>query len=49
MEEIKKFLNVGNINLKHGPQSIQLRVQSIKELKVIIEHFEKYPLITQKS
>ena len=49
MEEIKKFFKVGSINFKHGPQSIQFRVQSIKELKVIIEHFDKYPLITQKS
>ena len=37
----------GNIR-KHGKDSIQYRVSSIKDLKVIIDHFDKYPLITQK-
>ena len=27
---------------------MQFRVQSIKEIKIIIEHFSNYPLITQK-
>ena len=44
---IKNSLRVGQI-YKSGLNSVQLQVRSIKELKVIIEHFEKYPLITQK-
>ena len=27
---------------------LHYRIQSIKELQVIIDHFDKYPLITQK-
>jgi hypothetical protein len=38
---------VGNItNL--GKDSIQYRVSSVKDLRVIIDHFEKYLLLTQK-
>jgi len=33
---------------KLGKNLIQYRVTSIKDLKVIIDHFDKYPLITQK-
>jgi LAGLIDADG endonuclease len=38
---------VGNIT-NHGKDSIQLRITSIKELEVIINHFDNHPLITQK-
>ena len=38
---------VGNIS-KQGSQSIQFRVRSIKDLAIIIYHFDKYPLITDK-
>ena len=31
-----------------GPNAVQLRVGSLKEIKVIIEQFEKFPLITKK-
>jgi hypothetical protein len=41
------FGNVGYF-AKHGKNSVSYRVTSIKELKVIIYHFDKYPLITQK-
>ena len=44
---IQKLFSVGKI-YKAGPQTLQLQVQSIKELKIIIDHFDKYPLITQK-
>jgi len=33
---------------KHGENSYEYRVSSIKDLLIIIEHFDKYPLITQK-
>jgi hypothetical protein len=38
---------VGNIT-KQGKDMIQYRVSSVKDLQVIIDHFDKYPLITQK-
>jgi hypothetical protein len=47
LERIASFYGVGNIT-KAGKDSIQYRVSSTKDLKVIIEHFYKYPLITQK-
>jgi len=37
---------VGNITL--GKELCQYRVTSIKDLEIIINHFENYPLITQK-
>jgi hypothetical protein len=47
LEQIKSTLGVGQI-YKQGKDMVQLRVFSMKELKKIIEHFEKYPLITKK-
>ena len=49
LEGIKNYFGVGNIT-KQGSESIQFRINSIKDcpLAVIIEHFDKYPLITQK-
>lgn len=48
MELIRaSFGGIGNIT-KHGKDSIQYRVTSVKELKVIIDHFDKYPLLTEK-
>ena len=49
IEEVIKFFKVGSINFEHGSKTIQYRVQSIKELKVILEYFDKYPLRTQKQ
>lgn len=44
---IQEFFNgVGKISQKGD--TVGLRVRSLKEIKVIISHFEKYPLITQK-
>ena len=48
LENIKSFLGVGNIH-KHGEHSLQYRVESIKDLQVIVDHFDKYPLVTCKS
>ena len=39
---------VGSI-YNQGPRSLQFRVESINELSTIINHFDKYPLITQKQ
>lgn len=43
---IQAYFNVGNITL--GKELCQYRVTSIKDLEIIINHFENYPLITQK-
>jgi hypothetical protein len=47
LEQIKYSLGVGNVK-KQGKDSIQLRVSSVKDLQVIVDLFDKYPLITQK-
>ena len=47
LELMKNYLRVGKTSI-HGPQSFQFIVSSLKELKTIIDHFDKYPLITQK-
>jgi LAGLIDADG endonuclease len=47
LELIKTSIGAGQI-YKHGKDSIVLRVSSVKDLLVIIDHFERYPLITHK-
>ena len=47
LEKIKNFFNVGKIFVKND-DSIQYSVQSIKDLAIIIEHFDRYPLLSQK-
>ena len=47
LQKIKCLLGVGNI-FKQGSQSIQFLVGSIRDLRVIIDHFYKYPLISKK-
>jgi hypothetical protein len=49
LESIRTYFGgVGNIT-KLGKDTIQYRVNSTKDLKVIIDHFIKYPLITKKQ
>ena len=48
LQEIKNYFSVGSINWKHGLTTIQFRVVSIENLQAIINHFDKYPLITNK-
>lgn len=43
----KHFGGIGSIT-KQGVNSVSYRVFSIKDLEVVINHFDKYPLITQK-
>ena len=46
---IKEFFNgLGSIT-KLGNESVQYRVSSIEDLKVIIAHFDSFPLITPKK
>lgn len=40
-------MGVGKI-YKQGFNSIQYRIQSVNDLQIIINHFDKYPLLTQK-
>ncbi len=47
LELIKNNLGVGNIS-KSGKKAVMYAVDSIKEIPVIINHFDKYPLVTQK-
>ena len=47
LERIKEYFNgVGTIPLKG--EAIHYTVNKIKDIAKIIEHFDKYPLITQK-
>ena len=45
--QIQNYLGVGKI-YKNNKDSDQYRVESIKELEIIINHFDNYGLITQK-
>lgn len=47
LEAIKNYLGVGEIYTQ-GTVSAQYRVFSIKDLQLVIDHFDKYPLISQK-
>lgn len=47
LEAIKNTLGVGNINLI-SDSAVSYKVKSKKELQVIIDHFKKYPLVTNK-
>lgn len=48
LEAIQRTLKTGKI-YKHGVDSMQYRVSSLKNLQIITDHFDSYPLITQKS
>jgi len=47
LESIKNSLGVGNIS-KSGEKALIYAVDSSKDIPVIINHFDKYPLVTQK-
>jgi len=49
LEKIKAFFNgVGDISIPREG-IVRYRVRSLKELQIIINHFDNYPLITQKK
>lgn len=48
LEQIKYFLGVGKVT-NRVDNAVQYRVSSIKDLDLIINHFDKYPLISQKK
>jgi len=45
---LRIFFAVGNISFM-GENAVQYRVESLKDLAIIINHFDKYPLITKKQ
>lgn len=47
LENIQSYFGIGQI-YKQTHNSYSYRVQSVKDLQVIITHFDNYPLITQK-
>jgi hypothetical protein len=47
LNNIKVYFGVGNISIKANGLCVYY-VQSIKDLDVILNHFDKYPLITKK-
>jgi len=47
LDKIFNFFNVGKIYIRKDGY-IEYNVNSIKDIEVIIEHFNNYPLITQK-
>jgi hypothetical protein len=47
LSQIKDYFGVGSIT-KHGNTSLQYTVKSLKDLDIIISHFDKYPLLSQK-
>jgi len=48
LQQIQSYLGTaGNIH-KSGSQLLLFRVQSVKDLAKVIDHFDKYPLITKK-
>lgn len=47
LEKLQSYFGVGNIYDKKA-EYVQYSVNSIKDLKVILNHFDRYPLITQK-
>ena len=48
LEQIKNFFDKGNLFIPKERESVKFLVQSVKDLQVIIDHFDNYPLITQK-
>ena len=45
--QIQKFFGVGGV-FNHGEQTKQYGIKSIKDQQMIIDHFDKFPLKTQK-
>ncbi len=48
LEAIQKFLGVGKVYVQGTNSAVEYRVFSIKELGVVLDHFDKFPLISNK-
>ncbi len=47
LSQILNFFSFGGIH-NHGSNSLNYTVKSLNELQIIIDHFDKYPLMTSK-
>ena len=47
LKQILKFFGVGRI-YKQGAEALQLKVENLKGLEIILNHFDKFPLKTKK-
>jgi hypothetical protein len=47
LEKIQSFVGVGKIYIKKD-NSVYFLAQSVKDLEIIIKHFDNYPLISNK-
>jgi len=47
LEQFKLYFGVGGIS-KHGTASLKYSIRSHKDMQIIIDHFDKFPLITNK-
>lgn len=47
LSQIQAYFGVGKIT-KHGNTTLQYMIRSLKELQIIINHFDRYPLLSQK-
>ena len=45
---VKSYFGVGDIYDTHSTNVSQFRVQSLKDLAVIVQHFDEYPLASKK-
>jgi len=48
LELIQSYFGVGTI-VKQGKNNVEYRVSRSQDLSKILDHFDKYPLITQKN
>jgi len=48
LEQIQSYFGVGKIT-KLAAESVQFRVTSLEDLNVIVNHFDAYPLLTDKQ
>jgi hypothetical protein len=46
--QVQKFFGIGKIS-KHGETSSQYTVKSLKDLEIIISHFDNYPLLVRST
>lgn len=47
LDQIKNYFGLGSV-FNHREQTIQYGIRSIKDMQMIITHFDKFPLKTQK-
>ena len=49
LEKILEFFHGVGVIHRHGESSFSYQVSFVSDLKVVIAHFEAYPLITKKK